>query len=294
MARTHPPTLLRLVERTLREECGVARGQTLLAAVSGGADSTALLHVLAWLRPKLGVRLVAHAIDHGLRPEAPSEVRHVEALANALDVPFSVTTLSLSPGGNLQARARAARYAALRQKAAELGADTVATGHHANDRAETVLLRLLRGAGPRGLAVLAPRSGDLIRPLIRAGRPAIWAHLERHGLGHCEDPSNRDPRFTRVRVRLEVLPLLEQLSPRVVEHLNALADQLAAGIPPQVLDASGAPIALNRAQIDQIQRAQQRGLRDARIRLSGAREVRIDGRTGLPVLAESSPEKNRV
>lgn len=294
MARSHPPTLLRLVERTLREECGVARGQTLLVAVSGGADSTALLHTLAWLRTKLTLRLAAHGVDHGLRPEATRELHSARELALALDVPFSASSVSVAPGSNLQARARAARYAALRQRAAELGADSIATGHHAGDRAETVLLRLLRGAGPRGLAVLAPRSGDLIRPLIRAGRPAVLAHLDRHGLRYCQDPSNRDTRFTRVRVRLEVLPLLEQLSPRVVEHLNALADQLAAGIPPEVLDASGVPIALNRGQIEQIRRAQQHHLRDARIRLSGAREVRIDGRTGRPVLADSAPEKTRA
>jgi tRNA(Ile)-lysidine synthase len=102
----------------------------------------------------------------------------------------------------------------------------IATGHHADDRAETMLMRILRGTRAAGLAVLPPRDGDRIRPFLKARRADIDAHVRRHRIPHCHDPSNVDPRFLRVRVRLEVLPALERLNPRVVEHMYALADEL--------------------------------------------------------------------
>src|SRR5688572_20374575 len=156
MPRSHPPSLVTLVRRTLREECGPLAQRSVLAAVSGGGDSQAMLSVLARLAPELGFRLAAHGVDHGLRSEAAAELDVAEALATKLGGPFSRTRLQLERGSNLQARAREARYAALRDVARSSEA-LIATAHHATDRAETVLLRLLRGAGPRGLAVLAPR-----------------------------------------------------------------------------------------------------------------------------------------
>ena len=146
------------------------------------------------------------------------------SFARSLDVPFDRTRVSLAPGGNLQARARD-RPATARSRAAaarEPGPPCIATAHHRDDRAETVLLRLLRGAGPRGLAVLPPRAGDLVRPLLRAPRATIDAHIGRHHVPFATDPSNRDPRFLRSRVRQELLPLLRELSPGIDEHLCAL------------------------------------------------------------------------
>jgi tRNA(Ile)-lysidine synthase len=186
----------------------------------------ALLHVMARLREQLGIRIAAHGVDHGLRAAAAGELDRAEAFARALDVPFARTILAVGAGANLQARARAARYAALRSAAAAAGAARIATAHHADDRAETVLLRLLRGAGPTGLAVLPPRAGDRIRPFIHASSAAIRAHVERHAVPFSLDPSNDDPRFLRVRVRHELVPLLRALSPTITEHLCALADQL--------------------------------------------------------------------
>jgi tRNA(Ile)-lysidine synthase len=186
----------------------------------------ALLHVLAKLRKKLGHSLVAHGVDHGLRAEGRRELDLAEGLAQQLGVPWSRTLANVAPGGNLQARARAARLEALRAAARDAGASCIATGHHADDRAETVLLRLLRGASPAGLAVLPPRRGDLIRPFIRVRRSAIEAHIARHDLPFSADPSNLDPRFLRSRVRHELLPLLHTLSPGIVGHLNGLADDL--------------------------------------------------------------------
>lgn len=185
----------------------------------------ALLHVLAGLRRELAFGLFAHGVDHGLRPESTAELDQAEAFSRSLDVPFERTRVQLALGGNLQARARTVRWEALRAAAARAGASHIATGHHADDRAETMLMRILRGTGARGLAVLPARDGDRIRPLLSARRADVEAHVRRHRIPYSVDPSNRDPRFLRVRVRHEVLPVLERLNPRVVEHMYALADE---------------------------------------------------------------------
>jgi tRNA(Ile)-lysidine synthase len=187
----------------------------------------ALLHVLGALRHRFAFGLFAHGVDHGLRAESGAELDVAERFARDLEVPFGRTRVDIADGGNLQARAREARWAALRTAGARAGADRIATGHHAEDRAETVLLRVLRGTGVRGLAALPAREGDRIRPMIRARRADILAHIARHGVPFCVDPSNANPRFLRARVRRELMPILERLGPRAVEHLCALAD--AAG-----------------------------------------------------------------
>ena len=256
----------------------------MLVAASGGGDSAALLHVMARLAPRLGIDIVAHGVDHGLRPEAAGELDIAAGLAQRLSVPFSRSRVELAAGGNLQARARNARYEELYRAAERSSAALVATGHHADDRAETVLLRLLRGAGPRGLAVLPARVDRLIRPLISARRGDILRHNARHHIESCSDPSNSDRRFSRARVRHELLPLLEELSPSIVEHLCALAEALLQGEPPPVVDAHGQPVPLGRAQALALRRALALGQRDARIRLPGGRVLRIDRRTGAPLL----------
>jgi len=278
--RSHPPSLLRLAERLIRDEALFARSDMVLCACSGGPDSIALLHVLARLRDRLGHRLVAHGVDHGLRAEAAAELELTAKLAASLDVPFSTTSLALSSGGNLQARAREARLEALGQAAQRAGAKVIAMGHTADDRAETLLLRLLRGAGPRGLAVLPPSAPlptgpadiHLIRPILEARRADVLAHLNRHHLAFAEDPSNRDPRFTRVRVRRELIPLLEELSPRVVEHLCALANMLSE---PTGMVVDGPLAELGRAQRREVERARRLGRRELQLRLRGGRKVRV-------------------
>jgi tRNA(Ile)-lysidine synthase len=270
--RSHPPALLRRTLRTLHEETSLRAGDRIVVAVSGGGDSTALLHVLARLAAELGVVLHAHGVDHGLRPAARDELALAAHLAASLGVAFSHSTLSLAAGGNLQARARAARYAELDRVADQIGARWVATGHHANDRAETVLLRILRGTSPRGLAVLPAASERRLRPFIRSPKSAILQHLERHALQHAHDPSNEHPRFLRTRVRRELLPLLEQLTPGAARHLNLLADEWA--LPPLVVtDEQGQTLHLKSNQAAQIRRAQKLGQPDARIWLSGGREL---------------------
>lgn len=279
MARSHPPTVLSLCRRALRDEIRWVSGARILVAVSGGVDSMVLLHVLSRLAESNDFLLSAHGVDHGLRKESSAELDLAEALAVRLGVPFARSRVSLEPGGNLQARARAARYAALRAAAAESGASHVATAHHADDRAETVLLRLLRGGTARGLGVLPAQSGDLVRPLIRARRSDIRAHAERHQLPFVEDPSNRDPRFLRVRVRHELMPLLQALSAGIVENLTALADEQLREPLPAVLAADGTRLTLTRAQRHELSKMLERPSLRACLRLSAGRKLYVDPRT---------------
>lgn len=219
-----PPALTTLARRAL-QEAALEPGARLVVAVSGGADSMALLHVLAHLRHECKLHIVAHGVDHGLRPAAAEELRHAAELAQQLDVPFSVSSLQLAAGGNLQARAREARYAALDAVRLTTGASHVVTAHHARDRAETVLLRLLRGAPLQGLGVLPVLAPHRLRPLVHAPKQAIEQHVRRFRLRVAHDPSNDDPRFLRVRLRHELLPLLRELSPDIEANLCRLAEQ---------------------------------------------------------------------
>ena len=291
MRRSHPPTLLKIVARTIADHRLYATGDRVLVAVSGGPDSMALLHVLAKLAPKLGIAIAACGVDHGLRREASDELILAQRFAADLDVPFTSTKVELRPGANVMARAREARYAALHRVLADwterdplndrLGRPanaSIATGHHADDRAETVLIRLLRGAAPAGLGVLTPRAPALTRPLVHARRTDVMAHIARHHIPYAEDPSNRDDRFLRTRVRCEVLPLLTELSPRIVEHLCRLADDVAGLGPDEVgdvpLEVEGIP--LGRAQRESLARALASGNRRARVPLSGGKVAGID------------------
>jgi len=222
---------------TIRRHGLLHGGETVLVAVSGGADSVALLDVLAELRPALDLTLACAHVDHGLRPEADADADVVRRLCATLHVPFHlerVTVRHEPPWEGLEAEARRARYAALETRARTLGATRIATGHTADDQAETVLMRLLEGAGPRGLAGIAPRRGVFIRPLLDARRGEILAHLVSRGRGWAEDATNRDPRFLRNRVRHEVLPFLAGVfGASVVEALcrsAALSRELVADL----------------------------------------------------------------
>jgi len=241
----------------------------------------------------MGHILLAHGVDHGLRPEAARELDLVAKLCEQLGISFEVTRVVVAAGSNVQARAREVRHNALQVAALRSGAAVIATGHTADDRAETVLLRLLRGAGPKGLAVLASRapspvvvegvdrSIDLVRPLIRARRVDVLAHVNRHELVCAQDPSNIDPRFTRVRIRRELMPLLEDLSPRVVDHLCALADMLSEVCPDEsVLEGMG------RAQRSMVDHARRSGERSVKIRMKGGQDVDVAFAKGKIVLTE--------
>jgi len=221
--------LLAGIRRAVARRRLFPRGARILVGCSGGPDSVALTHGLHRLRDELGLDLVVASIDHGLRPEAPDDVAVAARLAEDLGLPFRTRALSLDvrAGSSPMAAAREARYQALAGLAAETGAGFVAVGHTLDDQAETVLARLLRGATLEGLAGIAPRRRDgVVRPLIDVRRRDVLGYLRHHELAFADDPTNRSPRYERVRIRHRWLPALTDAEdPRLPEHLAALADQ---------------------------------------------------------------------
>ncbi|HUT75709.1 MAG TPA: tRNA lysidine(34) synthetase TilS [Armatimonadota bacterium] len=225
--------LLDIVARTVETYRMLGHGDRVLVAVSGGPDSVALLDVLVRLRPEYDLDLHVAHLDHKLRPEAAEEAEFVGALAGDLRLPVTleaaeVRALAASEKLSLEHAARNARREFLLRTAKAVGAARVALGHHADDRVETVLMRILRGTGIDGLAGMRPVSIPFIRPLFDVTRAQIMAYIEERALPYREDPSNRDPAFLRNRVRRELLPLLEQLQPgckRAILRLSELAEE---------------------------------------------------------------------
>jgi tRNA(Ile)-lysidine synthase len=199
-----------------------------LVACSGGADSTALAAAVAQ-----GFQASIGHVDHGLRPDSGRDAEHVRALAARLGLPFFVERIEGLDvrGRGLEAAAREARYPALARLAAQAGATVVATGHTRRDQAETLLLRLVRGAGPGALAGVRRRRPlapgiELVRPLLDVSRAATEAYCSERGLRFLDDPHNADP--ARARSRLRALwPALLELNPRLEEALCAAAEIFA-------------------------------------------------------------------
>jgi tRNA(Ile)-lysidine synthase len=237
---TTATSLAEAVLATIRRHAMLRGGDVVLAAVSGGADSVALLDVLRALAPGLDVTLRAVHVDHGLRGESGADATFVTDLCRAWGIPLRVERVEVARSGprasweGLEAAARRARYAAFRRAAAATGADRVATAHTVDDQAETLVMRLLEGAGPRGLGGIAPVRGAYVRPLLETRRAEVEAHLRARGIAWVDDYTNRDPRFFRNRVRADVLPFLTaRLDPNVAERLAegaAGARALVAGL----------------------------------------------------------------
>jgi tRNA(Ile)-lysidine synthase len=220
-------SFLRVVRHTIAHYEMVAPGDHVLVALSGGADSVATLAALVRLAPRLAITVSAAHVHHRLRgAESDRDAAMAGSVAAQLNVSFQLHRLSsaLKRGGNTEERARCARYDALDHAAREVGATKIATGHTRDDQAETVLLRIVRGSGPRGLAGVQPvRDGRIIRPLLDCTRVQVEAFVAAETLRFCEDSSNHDFRFLRNRIRHEVLPLLRDLNPRIDRALADLA-----------------------------------------------------------------------
>jgi tRNA(Ile)-lysidine synthase len=226
----------------------------LVLAVSGGPDSTALLHGAAALAPDCAWLLTVAHLDHSLRSTSADEGAAVAAAAAGLGLPVEVrrvdvAALAASEHRSLEDAGRQARYRFLEEVAASRGPDAlIATAHTADDAAETILLRLGRGSGLRGLRGIPARRGRIVRPLLHARRSQLRAALDAAGIPYVTDPSNGDVAHARNRVRAELLPALERLNPAAVDALIRFG-RLAAD-DDDLLDALAAAELARRRDLD--------------------------------------------
>jgi tRNA(Ile)-lysidine synthase len=199
-----------------------------LVAVSGGADSLALLDLLVASADQHRLDLIAAHVDHGIGPASGEVAQRVRAAAERYRVRFEIERLFLGPEAT-ETVAREHRYAALRRIARRSGARLIVTAHHADDQAETVLMRALRGSGPGGLAGMQPRAG-LLRPLLPFRRDELAQYLHQQGVEAWADPANSDPRHLRSWLRSEVMPTLEARLPDLVANLGRTASQAGRNV----------------------------------------------------------------
>jgi len=255
--------LMQRVQRTIERYGMLAPGDGVVVAVSGGPDSVCLLSVLAELAKDLDLRLHAAHLDHGFRgAESAAEARFVQDLARSMGIPATIEQVDVprycaERGLSAPAGAREVRYRFLEQAADSVSADRIALGHTANDQAETVILRLIRGAGLAGLSGIRPKRGRIIRPLIDTTRSEVLTRLREQGLDYVTDPSNRKPVYARNRVRQEIIPLLERFNPRIVTALAGQArlfrdedqalESALAGLLPQAVREAGDELRIDRA-----------------------------------------------
>lgn len=225
-------------------------GGIILCAVSGGRDSMCLLHYLYELSKTMEFSVAAAHFNHEMRDTADSDQVFVAEFCRERNIPFyvgrgNVYAIAAQSGIGVEETGRRLRYEFLEELAQRINADKIATAHHAGDQAETVLLNLLRGTGPEGLAGIPPVRGKLIRPLLQTNREEMEAYLEKHGIRFVEDQTNEDISYARNRLRLEIWPQLQKINPAVRENIvrastiirqeNNYLDELAR----QYLDKSG-------------------------------------------------------
>lgn len=239
MDHHNPDIVTQRVRRFLRAR-DLPQGAALLAAVSGGADSLAMLYALAALRQEFGYTLRVGILHHGMRAEADAEVASLQRICDAQDAPLEVgradvPALAARRRLSLEVAGREARYAFLYDAAARAGAHAVCTGHTLDDQAETVLLRVISGTGLEGLGGIAPERRALPpesrapvwlwRPILDVTRAETVACCAARGQTVVEDPTNADPRYPRNRIRRDLMPLLARdYNPAVREALARLAD----------------------------------------------------------------------
>ena len=217
------------VRRAVRESwaaAGVVSGDLVLVACSGGPDSLALAAAVAFESARAGIRAGAVIVEHGIQAVTKEVAAQTAVVLQSLGFdPVQVAHVSVGAEGGPEAAARAARYEALDEAAAALDAKVVMLGHTLDDQAETVMLGLARGSGPRAINGMAAHSGRYLRPLLGISRATTHAFCEDSGLEPWIDPQNSQDRFTRVRVRQTVLPMLEdELGPGIAESLARTAE----------------------------------------------------------------------
>ena len=224
------PLLSRFYKSLTHSGC-IPNGSRVLVAVSGGADSVALLSLLHQVAGTLDLHLEAAHLDHALRDASRDDARFVEQLCIGLSVPLTVERQDVGKiarqcKGNLEEVARDVRRNFLTTTALARNCNLIALGHHADDQAETFLMRLLRGSGSAGLAGMRMVSESVVRPLLPFHRDVLLAYLKEEGIAWREDESNQDQRFTRNRIRHHLLPVLESFNPKISSQLVGLCEQL--------------------------------------------------------------------
>lgn len=235
-------TIREKAKRTIERYNMLCNGDTVLVGVSGGPDSMALLYLLMEIRNEYGIVLKAAHLNHGFRKEAADEAKFVRKTAASLGLPVVISSINVpaikeTDGISAQEAARKARYAFFAEAAEEAGASMVALAHTADDQAETVLMRLLRGSGPLGLSGIPPvrkissqESGGrrqepiIIRPLIDCSRKEIEKYISERNIPFVTDSSNLKMDYMRNRVRMELLPFLEGYNPNIKETLVRTAE----------------------------------------------------------------------
>lgn len=215
--------MLNKLLKTIRQYGMISPGDTVVCAVSGGADSVALLFALYLLKDKLGISLEAAHFNHHLRGEESNrDAEFVKNLCDRYNIPLHLGEGNVKPGKKgLEAAARDARYAFLKSLSGK-----IATAHTADDNAETVLLHLVRGTGLKGLGAIAPVNGTVIRPMLAVTREDVEQFNEEWCLSHIEDSSNETDAFLRNRLRHHVMPLLKKENPKLAENLSEMALRL--------------------------------------------------------------------
>jgi tRNA(Ile)-lysidine synthase len=204
-------------------------GEKVIVGLSGGTDSVCLLHVLDSLKDRFKLRLTALYIDHGFRPEeTPEEIEFCRKICENLNVPFmtksiDVQTYAKTYGINRQEAARQLRYRAFEEAASGIQAERIALGHTSDDQAETVLMRLLRGSGPTGLAGIPPVRGKIIRPIIETERKDIERFLNDKGIDFIIDSSNLKRDYLRNKIRHSVMPMLKEFNLDIIKTLSKTA-----------------------------------------------------------------------
>jgi tRNA(Ile)-lysidine synthetase-like protein len=216
------------------DELGVANGHFCLVALSGGGDSVALLELLSREKDRRGIKIHAARVVHGIRgageEDAENELCRRLCLENGvpftvIDVSGGISGLESDLGCGPEQAARTARHNGLETLSGELGADAVLFGHTADDQLETVMMRLLSGAGPEGLKGIAGRRGRIVRPLLFASRQELRRFLEKEGISWAEDRTNDEFDYRRNRVRKELLPLISEIFPGWPSALSSLAER---------------------------------------------------------------------
>jgi tRNA(Ile)-lysidine synthase len=228
---TEQRRLIEKVKVTVARYNMLKKGDSVLVAVSGGPDSVCLLEVLSCLKEDYSLSLHVAHLNHRFRKEAKKEAEFVRLLAEKKGIPAAIEAIDVKAycrerGLSLQEGAREVRYSFLNRVADAVGAVKIATGHTADDQAETFLMRLLRGAGAAGLSGIPPVRERIIRPLIDVTKKEAFSFLKEKNIKYVKDPSNVKPKYLRNKIRLELIPLLKKYNPNIIDTLHREAELL--------------------------------------------------------------------